>query len=841
MLTFSTKAMNLKNLTGILQQAKILPLCITNLRELDSNFEVVYERILNLEAKKLIIRSSSICEDSTKESNAGAFLSIPNISLDRIDKLKEALYEVGHSMPSVDDEILIQPMLENIAMCGVAFSIDKDNGAPYFCISYDCSGSNEAVTSGNSSNIQTFYYYRDSKESSLAPNPPLLLQRVISMMRELEIIFDCRALDVEFAFVANAKDLHSSTSMQPSLQNFKDTYCTHAQKYSLDSMSNIESSMSDFKLYCLQVRSLVMDNKPNLFDNIKLRALERLSKRIDAMSDKHPHIFGDRAMFGVMPDWNPAEIIGLKPKRLALSLYKELVTDCIWAYQRDNYGYRNLRSYPLMHSFLGIPYIDVRVSFNSFIPKNLDSIIANKLANYYLDSLAKKPQLHDKVEFDIVLSCYDLNISSKLNKLLCHGFNENEIKRIEFCLLDLTNNIIVPNNGYYVKDLSRVKELNSRYERIINSNLPLYDKIYWLIEDCKRFGTLPFAGVARAAFVAMQILNSLVEINFLSHKEKQDFLASLKTISKELSYDIQHINQMGLELFLQKYGHLRAGSYNILSPRYDENFEGYFGNIKLNTTFENNNITSISTNKDLASPFESQFSLSKDRIQELDRILRENGLNINAEGLFRFFKIVIEGREAVKFEFSKLLSKVLSLIKELGDNLGISANDMSHLDIKSILSLYSSLYKDSPKERFLSEIESHKQEFELTTALKLPPLILHGKDIFGFYVTSTIPNFITNKTVMSDIVSIVESSDDDISLEGKIVCIPSADPGFDYLFTKNIAGLITCYGGANSHMAIRASELLLPSAIGVGEEMFSKICNAGRVRLECESNQIFCL
>ena len=72
-----------------------------------------------------------------------------------------------------------------------------------------------------------------------------------------------------------------------------------------------------------------------------------------------------------MPDWNPAEIIGLKPGPLALSLYRELVTDSIWAYQRDNYGYKNLRSFPLLVSFHGLPYIDVRVSFNSFVPRDI--------------------------------------------------------------------------------------------------------------------------------------------------------------------------------------------------------------------------------------------------------------------------------------------------------------------------------------------------------------------------------------------------------------------------------------------------------------------------------------
>lgn len=62
-------------------------------------------------------------------------------------------------------------------------------------------------------------------------------------------------------------------------------------------------------------------------------------------------------------------------------------------------------------------------------------------------------------------------------------------------------------------------------------------------------------------------------------------------------------------------------------------------------------------------------------------------------------------------------------------------------------------------------------------------------------------------------------------LEGKIVFIKSADPGYDFLFTKNIAGLITQYGGANSHMAIRCAELGIPAVIGAGEKSFEEWSN----------------
>ena len=56
-----------------------------------------------------------------------------------------------------------------------------------------------------------------------------------------------------------------------------------------------------------------------------------------------------------------------------------------------------------------------------------------------------------------------------------------------------------------------------------------------------------------------------------------------------------------------------------------------------------------------------------------------------------------------------------------------------------------------------------------------------------------------------------------------VICIENADPGFDYLFNKKIHGLITKYGGLNSHMAIRCAELNLPALIGVGEKNYNEI------------------
>ena len=89
---------------------------------------------------------------------------------------------------------------------------------------------------------------------------------------------------------------------------------------------------------------------------------------------------------------------------------------------------------------------------------------------------------------------------------------------------------------------------------------------------------------------------------------------------------------------------------------------------------------------------------------------------------------------------------------------------------------------------------------------------------------------------MGEVVDIDEINSS-VSIDNKIVMIESADPGYDWIFTHKIKGLITKYGGAASHMAIRSSEFNLPAAIGVGSdyEIFKK---GKRVVLDCENRRI---
>lgn len=775
---FSTKGKTLKDLSSILTSAKVLPLFMFTVRDFKNDRDNTVSNIQNFfQQNFLIIRSSSGNEDCFDKSNAGHYKSILNVPKENKKKITESINTVIASYDSCDEnsEILVQPMLIDIKLSGVVFTADIDTLAPYYVINYDESGKTENITGGRGGNLKTYVHFKKSPFEC----EDRYLSKICNTCREIEEIFQNPYLDIEFAFNKNGD------------------------------------------LYIFQCRPIARKNKEDLSQINLQDFLSNIYNNIEKLSYPYHNLLGKRTLFGVMPDWNPAEMIGIKPRALSLSLYKELITDSVWAYQRNNYGYRNLRSHPLLISFLNVPFIDIRVDFNSFIPKDLNEKIAEKLVDYYLDKLASTPAHHDKVEFKVVNSCYYINLPDKLKDLLNHGFNENEIKRIEYALLKITNNIINPNIGLYKNDLQKIELLKEKYNSVVRSDISLIEKIYWLVEDCKRYGTLPFAGVARAAFIAIEFLKSFVTSGIISRDEFVNFMRSLNTVAKKLRRDLDKLskNEISKEDFLSEYGHLRPGTYDILSFRYDESFENYFSTVIKNEV-----------------PQVASFEFSEEQMEKINVALIENGIKADAAGLIKFIHESIEGREYSKFVFTKSVSEILRLIEQLGKTLGITRDDLAYVDIKTVLSLYYRFEPRSIKETLELDIAKNKKFYQYTKTVKMPALIRKSKDIYGFFLEKEEPNFITLKKVNSAIIT--EDKFKSENIEGKIAFIKSADPGYDFLFTKNISGLVTCFGGANSHMAIRCAELGIPAIIGAGESNFTEWSNAKIFEIDCLNKQV---
>ena len=124
------------------------------------------------------------------------------------------------------------------------------------------------------------------------------------------------------------------------------------------------------------------------------------------MTCENSHLIGKKRFFSTMTDWNPAEIIGLKPKPLALSLYKSLITDEIWSESKVSLGYKDITKMPLLYSFLGTPYIDLKTDINSFLIPDLSNEVQKKLLKFYLRKFKQKPYFYyDKIESELVLNC----------------------------------------------------------------------------------------------------------------------------------------------------------------------------------------------------------------------------------------------------------------------------------------------------------------------------------------------------------------------------------------------------------------------------------------------------
>ena len=60
----------------------------------------------------------------------------------------------------------------------------------------------------------------------------------------------------------------------------------------------------------------------------------------------------------------------------------------------------------------------------------LDDELATKLLNYYLNKFKKNTNLHDKIEFELLFTCYSLSTKKKLNKLKEYNFENKDIAKI---------------------------------------------------------------------------------------------------------------------------------------------------------------------------------------------------------------------------------------------------------------------------------------------------------------------------------------------------------------------------------------------------------------------------
>lgn len=777
---FGTKSETLERLQGQVKSAEIPALYYFPVGDwLDSRDDILLRIEGCFSGVFVAVRSSALTEDAAENSMAGAFLSKLNVDSGNRPELVAAIDQVVHSMTgSHRDQVLVQPMVDDVAVSGVIMTFDMVHGAPYYCIDFDDdSGRTDVVTSGNGSH-KGLYVYRHA-ESSMVKS--VRVASFLRLARELEDICKCAALDIEFG-LNNAG-----------------------------------------QLFLFQVRRITLARNwhPVTERRVK-RQLAYVEDFVRNRAMKRDGVLGDRTILAIMPDWNPAEIIGTTPRPLSASLYRELITKSVWGRARASMGYRSLDDAELMLLINNHPYIDVRNSFNSFLPAHLPDAIGEKLVNAWLTRLEAYTELHDKVEFEVVPTCLDFCFEDDFKARYPAVLEQRELEIFRGALTALTRDSLNPVPG---NTLDRALEAAASLERL---KLPtiLDDNAYahlsradFLLTQCRELGTMSFAIVARHAFIAEALLRSAVRRRALTDSRMTGFKRSVRTVTGSMVEEYAQVcqGQLARAEFLNKFGHLRPGTYEITSLRYDEREDLFLDDMA-----------------SLPSAEVAQFSLTNEERMSIQLLLDESGLNVlSADQLMDYARKAIAGREHVKFVFTRALSDALSALVCWGEYHGLSRDDLSYLDWPAIVRCLSQPVMDDVDRHYLDIAETARRSMSATHAFRLGHIIFGVRDIYVATLNRSVPNFVGIGSATGHVVQLEANTPTSVNIKNMIVCIENADPGFDWIFTKGPSALITRFGGANSHMAVRCAELGLPAAIGCGDQIYQRVVATKNVELNC--------
>ena len=146
-----------------------------------------------------------------------------------------------------------------------------NSGAPYLVINYDdVSGSTSSVTSGTGVHAnKTLYIHRQHLEALRSSR----FIKLVLLVKELEITCKTNQLDIEFAVDR------------------------------------------DLNVFLLQVRPITKTQDWSSTLDIGIEAeLIGIHALLEGKFKPARHLYGKTTVFGQMPDWNPAEIIGKAPR-----------------------------------------------------------------------------------------------------------------------------------------------------------------------------------------------------------------------------------------------------------------------------------------------------------------------------------------------------------------------------------------------------------------------------------------------------------------------------------------------------------------------------------------------
>ena len=127
----------------------------------------------------------------------------------------------------------------------------------------------------------------------------------------------------------------------------------------------------------------------------------------------------------------------------------------------------------------------------------------------------------------------------------------------------------------------------------------------------------------------------------------------------------------------------------------------------------------------------------------------EHGINtINGNDILEYCASAIRGREWGKFIFTKTVSLILEIVASYGEQNGLSRDEMSHIPIDELMALSANSNSNySTVEEYLRDISNKNlDKHSITSAIRLPQVIVDSDAAFIVPFQVSLPNFITNKS-----------------------------------------------------------------------------------------------
>ena len=129
------------------------------------------------------------------------------------------------------------------------------------------------------------------------------------------------------------------------------------------------------------------------------------------------------------------------------------------------------------------------------------------------------------------------------------------------------------------------------------------------------------------------------------------------------------------------YGHLRPGTYDITSPRYDADPERF-----LRPLVEHAKQSVVEKRR---------FEFWKAERGIFFAALEELGLPGEPERVERFLRQAIEGREYAKFIFTRNLSSALEALAQVGAHFGLARAELAHISVEELLAALHKTFRPS--------------------------------------------------------------------------------------------------------------------------------------------------